>query len=492
MSARFAGSNRTDERRRRRLATEGEPGAGVPEFAREMTTRVRLDSVQAPPARRQVLLPLRLVISERVWLHVLFAVAVLAGGLGLLAVAFHLDQLTPIVGPGLTRVLGPHGTLIQGYQAGVLVLAMQLSALIRWVRSRSHADYSGRYWIWRPVTWACGAFALTLVTGLHHAVADTLAWALHHDVWRQDVVLWLLPAAFGVAVIGWPLRNELRSSQSSSTFLTVALLAWWLASLIALDLVEFPSSVWGWASADGLLLLGNVSLMLGMSLHARHVLHHSADPPAIPPRTPLPRPHFRWLLGRTKPDTADKPSGTAKSKAVPAEESSKKRRKPAKKRKPARKGSTAAAAVEEVADDAVTDESPDQNVDEHAELPTEETDDYESGSNSSHGSHYESVAAEEPEEAEEADWNEPVARPERPAPAPAARNSALGRGLSTGPAPSRAPEPYQQPPAAQGSGDVDDDDDGDADDGQSSGSNAQGLTRKQRKKLEKQRRQQGR
>lgn len=327
--ASFGGSARLDERRRRRLAQEnGE--SSVDESLSEATSvkRRRLDVADVRTCRRQVLLPLPAFIPSRAWRLVGLAVlAVLPGFVGW-AYADEITSWAAHAGPGLERLsAGAPLPFSRWYECLLIGAAAHLAALIFWVRSRSHHDFSGRYWIWARFAVLCLVFATARATGAHVALGETLQFFIRWSFWRQQTVWWLAPAAVAGGTLLWRLQREMRGCRGSWMCLVVAGIAYWLAGLGCLDVLGSVGGLTQGRIIDASLLSGHGWLLLGLLLHARHVVHRTAEPAPIPERTSAPRPHFLALFRRRgtdapEPDTAQSKRGT-KSKS--------RRRKPSRK-----------------------------------------------------------------------------------------------------------------------------------------------------------------
>jgi hypothetical protein len=435
----FAGSGRLDERRRRRLAQDGEQSCdeslvdGVPR------RRGRLDAGAVRPARRQVLLPIPALIPAQTWKLVLLAMlALLPAAVGI-ALTERIGEWTEAVGPGLEQLAaGAPMPLLDWYECLLLLGMGQLAALIGWVRSRSHHDYSGRYWIWPRLALVCVLFATARATGLHVVLGETVAHHLPARFWQHETLAWLVPAALVAGTMLFRLRHEMRLGQGSWPGLVLGCVAYWIAALACLDVLDAVLPHATERVVDVARFAGHGLCLLGLLLHARHVVHRTAEPAPLPERRRIPRPHFGFLFRKK----------TAPSDAEP--ETQKNQRAKPKRTRRARKPSRTSA------------------VDEEAEATAHDDD----------------------AEASESQWDAADEESEPETPATAAQ-----------PAPARVLDRWQPAAAVPQSAalsrpqshlEEDGEDEDDADDGLENHPSLQGLSRKQRRKMLKHLRQQQR
>ncbi len=230
--------------------------------------------------------PILSVVSTQAWKH--WAV-VFAGTLvvcGFLAAGQAWPEWAPGYGPGLTRLLKSTASpLVRWIYTLVLFLTAQGACVVWWARSRSLQDFHGNYriWGWASATWLF--FSFVVATNAHLAWSQTM---LHHIHWKNPAApmwCWLLPAmAWGLG-IALRLEPELRNDRSGH-FLFLAAGGWYGAVGGMLCQVEFWPKCCSPERSEFLLaafqLMGHAALFLSTTLHARHVLFFSAEPPQKP------------------------------------------------------------------------------------------------------------------------------------------------------------------------------------------------------------------
>lgn len=456
MTARFAGSRHLDERRRRRLAV-GEDASAATSADAARSSRAR---AARPGGRAAHALPLRKFIPQRAWkIWLAGALLALTAAAALCAAAW-ADQSPHLLAPVATQVLGrAGGQMATAVVCLLLVGSGQLALLIRWVRSRSLHDFAGHFGVWG---WAAAALFITafsLLTNLHHAWGRLASLLGPFDTPGQMALAWLVPAVVAGAVILGVLLRDMDGCRASVLLMELAAGGGLAAAVLSLDaLLPLPAEVRA-LPQNAAALFAATSLFVGLLLHARHVLYRSADPPQ--PRPSRWRPLVVQVLQRltrrsnaaaTTADDADEVTDPVKEHASRKSPRATTR----KARKPATKKTTA---------------SP-------AEPEPGETDEDES-----------SATDITPEPEAEA----PV--PPKPEPVPALPPAET---RTAKPAPSTAPAPPPAPAAKPQSAAAADDDEDEADesasdsdpqfrvDGAHDKASLKGLSKRERRKLQKQ------
>lgn len=354
MDARFAGSQRLGERRRRRLAVESEelqtsesPGESLP--VRPGAERTVHRVAEQPPADL-VPLPLQGLIPAQWWKYALGAVCQVLVGAGILAAAWQASIWSTFTGPGMTRLFSLPDPPVAAWYSGILLnLSAQLALLIWWGRSRSLTDFDGRYRLWTRTAAVWMSFGFCAVTGAHLAWSETVLHYWRPAVPQIDVLAWLVPAAATGLVFLYALNREMSDCRNSRVLLFVAAACYAAAGSLQLEFKLPLAARMRELAQVGSALLGHVALFLSMWLHARHVLHFTADPSSAPRRRlRIPRPHFRLPKFGFSRRRADSPE--AEASATPEQEPARrsKSRKPRKSSAATKRTATSAAAEEQM------------------------------------------------------------------------------------------------------------------------------------------------
>jgi hypothetical protein len=319
MGARFAGSERLGDRRRRRLAVETdglfEDAAGRRSLRAPLATSRLVENAHAGDSPADSALSfdraLGSVVPEQWWKYLLGGLACLAIATGLVIAGAHGPSLTAAVGPGIVRLFAfPKAPVARWFSSLLLVVSAQWALLIWWARSHSVKDFDGRYWLWIRVSGAWLLLSGCVATDAAEALTSTFQHLWPHLSDRTAALGWLMPAAAaGVATLV-PLAREMRGCRWSRGFLMLGAAAYVAAAVLHLELESVLAVTADILSSELSLLAGQVAIFLSMWLHARHVLYCSIDPEIPPPsRWRIPRPHFRLpRLGRNRMPSAERQS----------------------------------------------------------------------------------------------------------------------------------------------------------------------------------------
>ena len=289
MAASFAGSRSLDERRRRRIAGEWKSedvpvGISTPVETSESV----IESAQRPAAApSHHHLPLRRVISPRLWKHCGIAAFVLLLGVLVFWAGFETERIGRTAGPAAARLVSfERNRLLKFYGAVLIAAASQLALLIWWVRSKSHTDFSGRFSIWR---WAA-AVGLVVSTGLllelDVVCSRTLIWLLKIDFVHCETLCWLAPLIGCGSVLIRDLLIDMRNCRASISLLWMAIVGWASSIVILLggDVLGVDQNLRP-VIVSVCATVGHYCLFVSLLLHARSVIFISAEPPQL--RLPL-------------------------------------------------------------------------------------------------------------------------------------------------------------------------------------------------------------
>jgi hypothetical protein len=301
MTARFAGSRFLDERRRRRLAAENGDMDPQPSVSLSLpSSPTKSTSAASAPGPQEVVggLPLRKLISPRLWKHGVVSLLWLYIGCGIIWCGQQLEFGHLAWGSNWDHLLNlTSGSASRWYGALTLLFAGQLALLIGWVRSQSPRDFGGKYkvWTWTALVWFL--FSLCLATQLHWALSGLVFQMWDFPVWHREVVGWLLPGYVMTLQLLWVLHRDMLNYRPSLVLLGVACLFAFLSGLTSLGLIETGSTMGAPLFAVGF----QWSVLVSMMLHARYVVYECCDPPRLRVRATSHRRWGRWLGSRRRP-----------------------------------------------------------------------------------------------------------------------------------------------------------------------------------------------
>jgi len=270
------GSRAQDDRRRRRLAVAGDGAsdggdgeAGALAVLRERSIDLPSASPWLPRATWK-----RFLIGGMFWLT-LVAVAVLL---------IRPFPPHPQLAPAVDHLVGGEQPVLGVYADIVLwTLAASLATLVGWFRSHSQLDFHGRYrlWTWAAVVFAAWGFCGG--TGIHTAVGAVAGPQLRWPIWRAETMVWLVPAMAAGLSVWWVIGRDLQRSRLNCELVRFAVITLLLTGVGRLYQPDFAHVLW-W---QGALLAGQYFgmglLITGLWLHAGYVAYVCADPPEPAP-----------------------------------------------------------------------------------------------------------------------------------------------------------------------------------------------------------------
>ncbi len=383
MAIQFVGSKSLDDRRRRRLAVNGDGAPSENALPEEGASRVESELVMSAAAA-----PWVPVYEWRIWTYGAML------GLLLIAVSFALAQpsaFRPELAPLTKHLLeGSRPVLAAVIQTLFWFLCAQLAMLISWYRAQCKLDFKGRYRVWPWAAAFCGLAALCSATNAHVYFGEIVSqsgWI----AWRSETVAWLLPACVAAIPLTVLLDRDVRRGRSTVYTLRTAWFLGLTSAILELFAPELQEQFWYPAARSIVPLFLGATLFLGLWLHARVVAFVCPDPPdsGEPGAASQLRGAGRWcaqwagwlmgLLFRRRSrvvmteDEADAKPKRRSRKTVDAEDDTapkRKRKAPAKRvSKPRIRTKVGEAEEEETEDDSYSDEA-DESYEVESSSPT--------------------------------------------------------------------------------------------------------------------------
>ena len=266
MSGAFAGSRSIDDRRRRRLASETEPGDHA--FDADLSADAESESSNAQESdatlARNIEFPLNRLISRRLWKHLLICFA----AIGCAAWMLRLP-------PAAAALASSLDLTTRFFRALLLFVSAEMALLIAWVRSTNPNDFSGHYRVWRLAAASWCAMAIFAGTGAYEFVDTAISSSLEMQETRTSQVLWLLPTTVLGLAIAWKLMEEMVRSWLSLLAFFVAVMCG--AILVVGCLNDLTIHAPEWMSRTS--IIGATALFVSMQIHTWFVVHVSSEPP---------------------------------------------------------------------------------------------------------------------------------------------------------------------------------------------------------------------
>ncbi len=271
----FAGSQHSDERRRRRLAVEQD---GLPR-RKSKNNSSRVDG--AAEEIDLVHLTIGELIPKATWFHLLITLIL---GLAAFGGQYGVAQIADnkIVDPETLHTKFAEAQRVLGGLC--LLLAAQAAYVIRLVRGRCRSDFSGSYRLWNWIIAGLGLLSLCQFLPFHLWIGEWVYVMLDRPQLISVAMAWQIPALLAGSVILLRLRREMRDSGLTSWFLHLSMACYVIAlssgiTLVGgwIDSLELPASsaqLALWAA-----LSGHLMLFATMTLHAAYVVHVNPEPP---------------------------------------------------------------------------------------------------------------------------------------------------------------------------------------------------------------------
>ena len=227
MSVGFAGSARLGERRRRRLAQETD----APTPSKKKRYRVDAAHTEEPlePPSLEGESPLDRLLPQRRWPLVLLTIVSFWSLVAAMAIA-----LIGEFDPRLQSVVGiDHGQLLRTIGTGLLLGSAQWAAVIYWYRKRGRRDFAGDYRRWLLAGLTCLLALPCWAGGMHHLVGEFLSPRLPAADWNTPQLCWMVPFGTAVTLYGLGLLREMLPIRLRGLLL-MAGLGWLFAAAVAL------------------------------------------------------------------------------------------------------------------------------------------------------------------------------------------------------------------------------------------------------------------
>jgi hypothetical protein len=307
MSGGFAGSQRVDERRRRRLAAVDDSSAVVirPQAAQRPYP---LDDLSSPTSD----LSLAGLVPTSWWRQLVLCLTGFVATAGVLSASVHSEELSRTLGADLTGLLIAQSGTLRGWWITLsLLFQAQLALVIFWVRSQSLRDFEGRYHLWTRVAAAAVLWSCCASTSAHVLAGELVSRGLRGTLGLSTEAGWILPAAGLAALLTWGLHREMTACRGSDVALWLAGVCGAVFAVLTLNPSVLPSQ-WGAARGlilDGLTMSGIWLVCVSFLIHARYVIHLSAEPVPVKRWSfRMPRPHW-GRFGWKRPIVPDSETG---------------------------------------------------------------------------------------------------------------------------------------------------------------------------------------
>lgn len=374
----------------------------------------------------------------------------------------------PVARVLLPMLLGTSPRLALYLDVALWILAAELAGVIGWYRSHSQLDFSGRYRVWGWIVFSFLTAGFLAATRLHETLALEYLANSPYLTWRRETVAWLAPLLLWGGLTGWLIDRDVRRCLASLILLRMAAVTFLALAAGYLWAPELSCEAWFVGAMLAGRLLATGLLATALWRQACYVAYVCPDPPEKTLKAAntsfLSALLRRWWTPKEAAETETAKPTRRRRKAADetdGEESTtpKRRRKPATKaRKPAKRR-TKPEPEEAEYDEEAAEEAEDENW----ETASEDESSSDDGSEWSDGDELAQLEA--------------LTRPESPS-----RESKSGTSSKAA-----SQQTWQESDDDENDGDY-----GGVDDGHSGADLYKGLSKRQRRELKKQQREQTR
>lgn len=201
--------------------------------------------------------------------------------------------------------LDGEGGLAAWFSSMTLAAAGLVTLLIYSIRKQRQDDYHGRYriWLWAALCWML--MSVDEGSSLHEGFAALMVGVTGQTVYGDGAVWWVGPYLLLLGVVGTRLMLDMRGCRGSITSLALAAGCFATAVAAGFNVLRLENADHGVMVEEGCEMLGNLLLLLSMTLHARYVI---LDAQGLLP------------VREAKPKAAKKPKAKVVKEETPAKE----------------------------------------------------------------------------------------------------------------------------------------------------------------------------
>ena len=214
------------------------------------------------------------IVPRRNGILALLVFAGLAIIAGLEALYFYMPRLAGMTTDGRIAAfdLDSEGSL-GAWFSSLLLLASGLMSLLVWsLRRHRLDDYHGRYriWFWAAATWFM--MSLDESCSLHEGFKEMMTHLTGQRLLGDGSVWWIMAYCLVLGTVGLRLLLEMRICRSSTAALVLTGVAWVVAVAAQVEGILPRTGARGVMVEEACEMLGDVLLLLAMTLHARFVI----------------------------------------------------------------------------------------------------------------------------------------------------------------------------------------------------------------------------
>lgn len=171
--------------------------------------------------------------------------------------------------------LDSEGSLGACFSTATFWLAGLLAIFVYTIRRNKEDDYQGRYriWLWAAFCWI--AMGIDEAASLHEGFKEMMTLITGTRITGDGSMWWVIAYALVLGYIGTRLLLEMRVCRSSTAALIATGICYVVAVVVQLGWILPETGARGVMVEEGCEMVGNLFLVLAMTLHARYVILQS-------------------------------------------------------------------------------------------------------------------------------------------------------------------------------------------------------------------------
>lgn len=157
--------------------------------------------------------------------------------------------------------------------SSLVLLASSLTALLVWsLRRHRLDDYHGRYriWFWAAACWC--VMSIDEACSLHEGFKEMMSHLTGTRIYGDGSLWWVMAYGVVLGTVGIRLTLEMRSCRASTAALVLAGICWVVAIVAQVEAIMPRTGARGVMVEEGCEMLGDLLLLLSMTVHARYII----------------------------------------------------------------------------------------------------------------------------------------------------------------------------------------------------------------------------
>ncbi|MBN2291194.1 MAG: hypothetical protein JXM70_02140, partial [Pirellulales bacterium] len=185
-----------------------------------------------------------------------------------------MPKLAPMTTDGRVAAfdLDGEGSLAVWFSSTTFLLAAAAAVIVYSVRRHKTDDYHGYYrvWLWAAMCWLI--LSIDETSSLHEGFKEMMTQVTGTRLFGDGSMWWVIAYFFLLGAVGTRLVVDMRSCKLSTFSMVMVALCYSLAIATQLEWVLPEAGARAVMIEEGAEMLGNLFLLLAMTLHARYVI----------------------------------------------------------------------------------------------------------------------------------------------------------------------------------------------------------------------------